>query len=204
MISLICMCAALGAAPGEAFSVSARLDTASIAVGNKYEIVLDWSVGEGLSSDGAGVPAPILQIDVPRGVTLSGKVLKKYGDLAQNEFLQAPYARLLKESPARIEFKLRKELTDGDKIGLNILAYVGSSESGEVTFVRRRLELEVAPNATATTAEPTTSKWGIGKRLHIGDKAAGFSLPQADGTKVALKDYLGKKNIIVTTYRAFW
>ena len=204
MIPLMCMCAALGATPGDAFTVSARLDAESIAVGDKYEIVLEWHVAEGLSSDGAGIPAPILQIDVPRGVTLSGKVLKKHRELAQNEFLEAPFERLLKESPVRIEFKLRKELTADDRIGLNILAYVGSSESGEASFVRRRLELEVAPNAEAKSAETTNSNWGTGKRLHIGDKAAAFSLPQADGQKVALKDYLGKKNIIVTTYRAHW
>ncbi len=48
------------------------------------------------------------------------------------------------------------------------------------------------------------SKWGKNQLLKIGDKAAAFMLPRADGEKVGLKQYRGKKNVIVTTYRAHW
>lgn len=205
MISLICICVSLAtAAPDEAFSVSARIDAGSLEVGNEYDIVIEWNVAEGLSPGGAGVPAPILQIDAPRVIQLSGKVLRDRRELSQNEFLQAPYERLLKDSPARIGFKLRKEPGSDVSIGLNILAYIGSEESGEARFVRRRLELQIAPNASATDADPTNSKWGKNQFLKIGDKAAGFKLPRANGEKVTLKQYRGKKNVLVTAYRAHW
>ncbi len=205
MISLIFICASPAAAtPDGAFSVSATIDAGSLVTGQEYDIVIDWKVAEGLSPGGAGVPAPILQIDAPRAIQLSGKVLRDHRELAQNEFLQAPYERLLKESPARIGFKLRKEPGSDDSIGLNILAYIGYGESGEARFVRRRLELRLAPNATATPAESTNSKWGKNQLLEIGDKAATFRLPRADGEKVGLQQYRGKKNVLVTTYRAHW
>lgn len=205
MVSLICICASLAAAaPDEAFTVSARIDAGSLVTGQEYDIVIDWEVAEGFSPGGAGVPAPILQIDAPRAIQLSGKVLRGHRELSKNEFLQAPYERLLKESPARIGFKLRKEPGSDDSIGLNILAYIGSGESGEARFVRRRLELRIAPNAMATDAEPTNSTWGKNQFLNIGDKAATFKLPQANGEKLGLKQYRGKKNVIVTTYRAHW
>ena len=184
MISLICICASLAAAaPDEAFSVSARIDADSLEAGQHYDIVIDWTVAEGLSSGGAGIPAPILQIDAPRAIQLDGKVLRGRRELSQNEFLQAPYERLLKDSPARVSFKLRKDPGSDDSIGLNILAYIGSEESGETKFVRRRLELQIAPGASASDAEPTISKWGKNKFLKIGDKSAGFKLPTAGGDK---------------------
>lgn len=205
MIPLICICAALAAAtPDEAFTVSARIDAESLVKGQTYDIVIDWSVAEGLSPGGAGVPAPILQIDAPRAIQLSGKVLRGHRELSQNEFLQAPYERLMKKPQVRIGFTLRKEPGSEDSIGLNILAYVGSEESGEAAFVRRRLELRIAPNASSTDAEATNSAWGKNKLLKIGDKAATFKLPRADGEKIGLKQYRGKKNVLVTTYRAHW
>ena len=204
MISLICICVSLAAAPDDTFSVSARIDAGSLEVGKEYDIVIEWNVAEGLSPGAAGVPAPILQIDAPRVIQLSGKVLRDRRELSQNEFLQAPYERLLKDSPARIGFKLRKEPGSDDSIGLNILAYLGSEESGEARFVRRRLELQIAPNASATDADPANSHWGKNQLLTIGDKAAGFKLPRANGEKVTLKQYRGKKNVLVTAYRAHW
>jgi peroxiredoxin len=50
---------------------------------------------------------------------------------------------------------------------------------------------------------PTRSEWGQTQTLQIGDKAEKFALP-SKGSKVSLKKYLGKKNVIVNTYRAFW
>ena len=205
MICLVFICGALAAAtPGEALSVTARIDADSLVAGQEYDIVIDWNVAEGLSPGDAGMPAPILQIEPTRAIQLTGKFLKSYRDLQKNEFLQAPYERLLKESPARIGFKFRKQPGDGESIGLNIVAYLGSEESGDARFVRRRLQLQIAPNASATAVEPTNSKWGKHRLLKIGDKAAGFKLPAADGETVSLRQYRGKKNVIVTTYRAHW
>jgi peroxiredoxin Q/BCP len=38
----------------------------------------------------------------------------------------------------------------------------------------------------------------------IGDRAPEFSLPSADGKTVALKDYKGKKKLILVFYRGYW
>ncbi len=40
--------------------------------------------------------------------------------------------------------------------------------------------------------------------LHDAHVAIDFTLPQYGGTEISLSDYLGKKNIIITTYRAHW
>ena len=40
--------------------------------------------------------------------------------------------------------------------------------------------------------------------LQIGDRADAFTLARADGTTISLADYKGKKNVLITTYRAFW
>ena len=105
---------------------------------------------------------------------------------------------------ARIGFKLRRRPSADDQFGLNILAYVGSKSGDESWFVRRRLTLPLKPNATAVPASPDVSDWGKEDLLQIGEPAAAFSLPTADGSTVSLDQYLGKKNIIVTTYRAYW
>ena len=64
--------------------------------------------------------------------------------------------------------------------------------------------LPLEPGATATEGSANESDWGKGDFLKIGDKAEPFELPRADGSTLSLGEYLGKKNVIVTTYRAFW
>ena len=204
MISLIGFCVSISAAtPDNAFSVSARIDAETLEVGQEYEIVLEWKVGESYSTGDGGIPAPILQIEVPRTVRLTGKVLEGYRELSKNEFLQEPFERLIKESPVRIGFKLRRLPPEDARMALNVLAYVGGKSDG-AWFVRRRLEIPLRPGAEATEISPTNSNWGKGKGLQIGDKATPFTLPRADGSQVSLRQYLGKKNVIVTTYRAHW
>jgi thioredoxin-dependent peroxiredoxin len=36
--------------------------------------------------------------------------------------------------------------------------------------------------------------------LKVGDKAPDFTLPDQDGKKVSLSDYLGKKNLVLAFY----
>ncbi len=38
----------------------------------------------------------------------------------------------------------------------------------------------------------------------IGDRAPQFRLPAADGKTVDLKDYAGKKKVILVFYRGYW
>ena len=89
------------AAPDDLVEVSAQIAADRLVVGESYEIVIDISVRDGYSASGAGVPAPLLQIDVPSWVKLEGKVLKGHRDLARNEYLQEPFERLLSEQPSR-------------------------------------------------------------------------------------------------------
>ncbi len=41
-------------------------------------------------------------------------------------------------------------------------------------------------------------------KLKVGDKAPDFTLPAVSGAKVSLKDYLGKKNVVVSFVPAAW
>ncbi|MFT5478508.1 MAG: hypothetical protein ACI8Y8_003876, partial [Planctomycetota bacterium] len=183
--------------------ISARLEAAKLEVGPTYEIILQLDLPEGLTNANAKI-APVLQIDVPEGVTLDGKVFSSYEDLAGNEFLQMPYERALSEFPARIGFRLDSLPATDAVIGLNLVAYLVDG-SGQHSFLRRRLDLALTPGASAIQVDASRSDWGNDPTtLQIGQRAADFELPRADGSIVGLTDYIGEKNIIITTYRAFW
>ena len=92
-----------------------------------------------------------------------------------------------------------------ERFGLNLLGYVSTRPGEDDAFLRRRLELAVAPGAAGETVSAENSHWGADEGLlNIGDRAALFDLPRADGSRVALEQFLGDKNIVVTTYRAHW
>ncbi len=192
------------AAPDDLVDVSARIAADRLVVGESYEIVIDMSLRDGYSASDAGIPAPLLQIEVPSCVVLKGKVLRGQRELSRNEYLQEPFERMLSELPARIGFELKKKPGPDDAFGLNILAYVGATSGDDAFFVRRRLNLKVAGGAKAEVGESGASTWGEENLLQLGDEAAPFKLPKADGKKVDLADYLGTKPVIVTTYRAHW
>lgn len=194
----------VGSIPDDAMTVSARIEAESLEVGSEYEIVLTLDRMDGVSVAEAGMPAPILQIKVPSSVKLSGQVLKDYKELARNEFLEAPFERLVVENPLRVPFILRREPNPDEHFVLNVLGYVTANGEDDCRFVRRTLKLPLAPGAVATAQPATTSDWGKTRTLQLGDRALPFTLPRADGTKLALRKYLKKKNIIVTTYRAHW
>lgn len=195
---------AAGADSDDSVRISATIPVAVLEVGKEYEFVLNVELGEGGSASSAGIPSPLLQILVPPSVELVGKVLETRKELRQNEFLQAPFERALSELPAKIPFKLVKQPTGEDVFYLNVLAYVTPSPDAPATFLRRRLALPVSANATASEVNPVPSDWGVGKELQIGDQAGGFKLPSAAGGKVSLKSFRGKKNVVVSTYRAHW
>ena len=192
-------------APGDVLSISATLDAEELSVGSNYEIVLKVEIKEGWSSASAGVPAPLVQIDVPLSVELSGKVLTAQRELSKNEFLQAPFERLLKSEEERIGFSLVKAPGSQEQFALNIMAYVSQDPTVDSFFIRRRFMLDVKPRAQAVGIIAAQSDWGIDKHLlQIGDPAEDFNLPKAFDPPLGLGSYLGQKNIIVTTYRAHW
>jgi hypothetical protein len=167
-------------------------------------LVIEVKTKEGWSASDSGIPRPILQIDVPASVELEGKSLTEYRELSRNEFLQSPFERLLDGPRQTIPFKLASAPGADERISLNVLAYVTDKPGEDAWFARRRLELPLKAGAVATPAATEKSDWGREKLLQIGDKAEPFELPRADGSSVSLAEHLGKKNIVVVTYRAFW
>lgn len=190
--------------PRDVVRVSAHIDADRLEVGQEYALVLDVRLKDGWSSSGSGVPNAILQIKVPRSVELVGKVLKTPKELGRNEYLRAPFERLIKDNPTRVMFKLLGKPRKKDGLRFNILAYVHHEGTDDYAFIRRRYKIRLKPEARASRISPRRSDWGVGKELQLQDKAVSFKLPRADGTRLSLKKYLGKKNVVVTTYRAFW
>ena len=188
--------------PDDAFVASARIDADALQPGGSYEIVVDVHIANGVSTSDAGVPAPVLQIKAPTSARLVGAVLDTREELSRNEYLKAPFERLAEEVPMRIPFELRVNPGADEHFSLNVLAFV--RYGNDDYFVRRRLDLPLLPGASATLAEPTVSDWGDSSVLALGEPADPFRLPTADGTRVSLEQYQGKKNVVVTTYRAFW
>jgi cytochrome oxidase Cu insertion factor (SCO1/SenC/PrrC family) len=42
------------------------------------------------------------------------------------------------------------------------------------------------------------------ERVKIGDKAPDFTLENADGKKITLSSYRGKKDVVLVFYRGYW
>ena len=38
----------------------------------------------------------------------------------------------------------------------------------------------------------------------VGERAPQFSLPSSNGATIALKDYIGKSNLVLVFYRGYW
>ena len=172
-------------------------------MGGRYEVIVELVLPESMDASAAGVPAPIVQLDVPASIRLVGEVLDTFQELSANEFLAEPYERLMKENPLVIPIEIVAEPGPKERLGINVVGYVRSGK--EQYFLRRRLEIPVRPLAEGEPVDPSNSHWGTDEGLlEIGDRAPSFLLPRADGSKVDLSAYLGKKNLIVTTYRAFW
>ncbi len=203
-VLLACTISAVAAVPQDALEVKARLRTKKLESGKSYEFVVKTKLAKGLKTDGAGMPSPILQLDVPDCVKLEGDVLTDHRDLARNEFMHAPFEFLMKENIANIPFTLVSEPGPNDVIGISVVAYINGKDGNSKTFVRQRVNLPVAPKAKSKPADPAISSWGgdLGF-LQIGDQATDFTLPRSDGSKVHLADFKGK-HVIITTYRAFW
>ncbi|MCZ6834561.1 MAG: hypothetical protein O7G85_02190 [Planctomycetota bacterium] len=192
-------------APGQLpIKLSAQFAETELQVGEVHQIELTLNLPEGWSCTNSGMRSAMLQIEVPDCVTLSGKVLTEYRELSRNEFVQEPFEREIQAGTTTIEFTLTGEPTKGETISLNIVAYLNQEGSDEHHFLRKRLELPVKAGSKAIEGDASDTSWGEHDTLLVGDKADTFTLPQYGGTEINLDDYLGKKNIIVTTYRAHW
>jgi hypothetical protein len=206
MVSSVVLTAilALGVVPDKAVKVSAKLPARKLKVGGEYEFVVKFAARKGFSSKKSAISRPILQIDVPDSVELVGKVLTDQKELAKNEFLMAPFERLMTDDSERVKFRLIADPKPGDHFGINIVGYIKKKKSGPSHFVRRRLELPVEAKARGEIVPPTTSDWKSPSHVQIGETAPLFDLPRANGSILKLADFIGKGNVLVITYRAFW
>jgi hypothetical protein len=194
---------ALGILQPHAIEISAKIDAEQLNVGETYQITFDWDIVSDASVGQAGIPVPLIQIEVPTSVELVGRVLKEHKELAKNEFLYAPFERTLDSKSSKIDFKLVAVPADADRIAINFMAYVTLGD-GTSRFVRKRLAVPVVAKGMGTEVEIGDASWSGNNFVKIGDKVAGIALPQADGTQVDLGEMIGKSNIVLTTYRAFW
>lgn len=185
--------------------VACFLELEAESVGSKGSILFEVLL-EGASASASGTPAPMIQLDVPASVRLTGRHLKTFRELSRNEFIQEPYEMLLQEQTTQIPFEIVGEPKSGDSIGVNVLAYIRPGGDGSKDyFLRRRYEIPVAVDGEGEEVAATKSDWGTDEKLlQLGDKVSNFTLPRPDGTSFSLSEYIGKKNIIVSTYRAHW
>lgn len=192
-----------GAPPAEAMKVTASIDAESLEVGKEYALVVQTSFAQGVSASGAGIPLPLIQLQVPASVKLVGKELTSLKELSKNEFLHAPYERVMRGHEDRIKFTVMAAARPGDAFAINVMAYVSDESANDAWFIRRRLNVPLSPGAESREADANDTNWGVDQTLKIGDTAADFSLPQADGATISLSDFRGKY-VVASTYRAHW
>ncbi len=197
VVYLTSLCCAGLAAAANPVEVKISLPSTALSVGQHYEVIVEHALIDGYANENI---APILQIDVPQSVTLDGEVLSSHKDLAKNEFLQAPFEVLLKDSSTTIGWTLTAPPTGA--FNFNVLAFVKGPEGSR--FVRQRFTLPLEPGATATVATTDSSAWGQDTTLQIGDKVPAVAVTTAKGEEINLGTWLGQRPIIVSTYRAFW
>lgn len=184
--------------------IAATLEADELTVGQTYHIDLKLELAAGWTASESGIPKVFLQIDVPDSVTLAGKVLTGYQELSKNEFVREPFERMIEPGRIEIEFTLTSEPKAGETLSLNIIAYIKSEDGDDNYYIRRRFDLALQAGARAKEVDATDTAWGSHDTLVVGEKADDFTLPQYGGSSISLADYRGKKNVIITTYRAHW
>jgi len=184
---------------------AASMTRVPMAVGGEYTFTVEIDLDESWSASGAGVPSPLLQIDVPPSIELEGRVLDTYREQANNEFIVTPFERAVEVGATEIGFRLVGEPAPGETIGLSVVAYLADGEGG-AEFLRQRIELPVEAGAAADGALwPDRSTWSaLDDVLDIGDPLRDVALLRADGSTLRLSDLTGEGPLIITTYRAFW
>ncbi len=203
--SMITLAVVLGAGvPDNAVQVSAKIISRDWGAGQRGQIVIEVITGDGWSTTETGLSAPLLQIHAPPNVKLLGKVLTSMTDLKNNEYIHSPYEKLLKESRTRLSFVIEQWPNMAEEFGLTVLGYVNRKGDNTGYFFRKRLALPLKPDARAREVAATDSTWGTLDVLNIGDKADDFKITSFQDRSVTLSHYLGKKNVIVSTYRAYW
>ncbi len=194
---------ALGGPPGDGVVLEARMPDA-IQSGQELELIVGLRVADGWSASIEGSPGVLIQIDTPDGVELLGDRVTEFGQLARANFLELPWEREVEAGETVVPFSIGGDVASGATLGISAVVYLADAD-GENWFVRRRVELPISAGASESAdSQASASDWGENGTLAVGDEAQAFVLPRADGSEVDLSEHLGKNNVIVTTYRAFW
>ncbi|MFT7462737.1 MAG: hypothetical protein ACI9EF_001079 [Pseudohongiellaceae bacterium] len=190
--------------PDDIVQVTARMADTALVVDEISTFTIDVTFAEGAAASAAGLPAPVLQLDVPASMKLEGPYLTTLRQLSGNEHLQHPFERMIKTGGTTVEFTLQGEPAEGETLGIIVSGYVTTSETA--FFLRKRLELPLTAGAEAVAGDDRNSSWGTDEDLlKIGQAAPAISLPSADGQQTLdLDEHLGSSNVLLVTYRAFW
>lgn len=185
-------------APKNAVKLTAKLTADSLVVGQEYvlEVVAEPNAEKGYAFTGKRTPEPILQLRVP-GCIERAKTRNR-------EFLRSPYELKLDGGRGQVRFTLASKPSPGDAIILSLTCYVETDEKGSARLVRRRGRIALKPGAWLTPVPIGRGDWQETSTFALGDQASSFKLPDKDGKILDLDDYLGKKNVLLVMYRAFW
>ncbi len=190
-------------APADVLSATATIK-GELKPGASARLVVEIKTKEGWSLTNAGIPNAIIQMDTPACAELKGERAKSKKQLSRTGFMRHPDERLAEGPATTFEFELKKAPGPDDHFFINVLAYASPPDGADAWFIRRRIAIPVRESAVSSIVDASPSDWGVDNDLQLGDKAPLMKLPKADGTLVDLAEHLGKKNIVITTYRAHW
>ena len=72
---------------------------------------------------------------------------------------------------------------------------------GYYKFFMKKADLTVLPEETERDDEISAGRI---ESVHVGSPAPDLTLPDGFGNKVGLRDYIGKKNVVLSTMRTWW
>jgi hypothetical protein len=189
--------------PADTLTARARIE-GELKPGETARLIVEIESRKGWSLTQAGIPNAIIQIDAADCTELKGDRAKTQKALSRAGFLRHPEERFADGAKTEFEFDVKKTPGADDQFAINVLAYASPPDGANAWFIRRRIAIPIARGAVSRDISPTPSDWGVDDDLQLGDKAPLMKLPRADGSLVNLAEYLGKKNIVITTYRAHW
>jgi hypothetical protein len=191
--------------PPDTLSAGARLaESDQIAKGAKNRLVVESKVKSDWDGSAAAIPNVIVQVKAPPSVKLLGDRETDVRKLSKAEFLRLPDERLTSDGETAFPFEFVGEPKPNERFEINLLAYVTNPKESDVWFVRKRIALPLAAGATSNAIDAGDSSWGVDDELQLGDPAPTMTLPRLDGDPLDLEKYIGKKNVVITTYRAHW
>lgn len=191
--------------PADTLSASARLaESGQFMKGAKSRLVVTSKVKEDWDGAAAAIPNVIVQVKVPPSVKLIGDRETSLRKLSKAEFLRLPDERLTADGKTEFPFEFIGEPKANERFEINLLAYVTNPDETNVWFVRKRIALPIAADATSVDIDASDSSWGVDDELQLGDSVPSMTLPRLEGEPLDIGKYLGKRNVVITTYRAHW